>query len=398
MANEHVAPPPAFAWTRVDQNRRATRVLTAVMVIALAPLAAAATIWIAPWGMLVVAMLASFWVPLQRIVLEGRPEELLRLQAGIFTAAFAIGSVGLTLIATWGIHRFAARIILARASARRVDPTNAARLCRIVDSLSIGAGLLAPDVHIIDSPVPNAFSTSRNTRRASLIVTSGLLNVLDERELENVVAHELSHIGNHDTRFETLAAGLTAILTLPLAVLLRLFAMHWMIGTAATLASLWFLSMVLSVAGTALSRELDDMPRILVWWTLAGVAVTLYTLVCAPVIGLTIRNAATRSRDFLADADTVLITQDPEGLALALAKVHDAQRPSSRSLLATSRLLFVTPRSRWAEWMGDGSLVDARINELISMGTGFDWTTIEGATRPSDEPASTTPPTGARQI
>ena len=174
MANERVAPSPAFAWTRVDQNRRATRVLTAVMLVALAPVAAAATIWIAPWGMLVLAMLASFWGPLQRIVLEGRAEELVRLQAGIFTAAFVIGSVGLTLIATWGIHRFAARMILARAAARRVDRTNAPGLCRIVDNLSIGAGLPAPDVHIVDSPVPNAFSTSRNTRSASIIVTSGL--------------------------------------------------------------------------------------------------------------------------------------------------------------------------------------------------------------------------------
>lgn len=103
---------------------------------------------------------------------------------------------------------------------------------------------------------------------------------------------------------------------------------------------------------------------------------TLYALICAPVIGLTIRNAATRSRDFLADADAVLLTQDPEALAVALAKVHGAQRPSSRSLLATSRLLFVTPRSRWAELIGGESLVDARINEVISMGTGFDWTTI----------------------
>ncbi|HEX7259786.1 MAG TPA: M48 family metallopeptidase [Candidatus Saccharimonadia bacterium] len=209
-------------------------------------------------------------------------------------------------------YRFSASIALAIAGARPVAKKDAPELYRLVENLSITAGLPMPKVYIIDDPSPNAFATGRNPKNAVVAVTSGLLQLLDKEELEGVLAHEMSHVGNYDIRFMAIVMVLVTVISL---------------------VSNFFLHMSWGGGG----RREGGNP------ILAIVAIVASLL--APLIAGLLQLAVSRKREYLADASGALLTRYPEGLARALEKISAAseQQPLAHASTANAHMYFSNP-------------------------------------------------------
>lgn len=216
-------------------------------------------------------------------------------------------SVLMNVISYW----FSDRIVLSLHRARPVDPTKELELHRILENLSITAGLPLPKFYVIDDPAPNAFATGRNPRHAAMAVTTGLLKILDRSELEGVIAHELSHIGNRDMLVSTVAVVLVGFISILSDMFMR---------------SLWY-------------RSDDDRGR-------AGAIIFVIGLtlsILAPLIASLIHMAISRKREFLADASGALLTRYPDGLASALEKIAAYARPLRTATNATAHLFLENP-------------------------------------------------------
>lgn len=181
---------------------------------------------------------------------------------------------------------------------------------RTVENLAITAGLPKPKIYLINDSAPNAFATGRDPKHSSIAVTSGLLEKLDKTELEGVISHELSHIGNYDIRLMTIVVVLYGIVAL---------ASDWF------LRSLWFRN-----------REDRQTQGILI---LVGVVLA----VLAPIAALLIQLAISRKREYLADASGALLTRYPDGLVSALEKISKDQEPLEVANRATAHLYIVNP-------------------------------------------------------
>ncbi|MEK7082480.1 MAG: M48 family metallopeptidase [Patescibacteria group bacterium] len=230
---------------------------------------------------------------------------------GILYIAVAF-SVLMNIISYW----FSDKIVLALHRAEPVDFKANPELYRVLENLAITAGLPMPKFYLIRDPAPNAFATGRNSTHAVVAVTSGLLERLDRSELEGVLAHELSHIGNRDMLVSTVAVVLVGFISIISDMFMR---------------SLWFGGM----------SDGDDRDRgraggILI---LVGIAFSIL----APIIASLIHLAISRRREFLADASGALLTRYPEGLASALAKIAAYQRPMRTATNATAHLFFENP-------------------------------------------------------
>lgn len=220
-------------------------------------------------------------------------------------------SIAMNLISYW----FSDKIVLALHRARPVDLKSQPELYRILENLTITAGLPMPRLYVINDPAPNAFATGRNPAHAVVVVTTGLLERLERTELEGVLAHELSHIGNRDMLVSTIAVVLVGFISILSDMFMR---------------SLWFGGM----------RGGDNDERrsggILI---LIGIALSIL----APIIASLIHLAISRKREFLADASGALLTRYPEGLASALQKISSYQRPLRSATNATAHLFFQNP-------------------------------------------------------
>jgi len=264
--------------------------------------------------------------------------------------------------------------VLRLAGGQRVDRREEPALWRLIENLCVGAGLPEPAVYVVESSTPNAFSTGRDPRHASIVVTRGLLEVLDERELSGVLAHELSHIGNRDTNLSNLLAALVATMRLPLAALRELTSF----GSEPD--ALGFVIM-----GCAVVLAVAILPTFLVWMFVATaradsfalrevltLAAPGYAFFIGPAAATWLRKIILHQREFLADADAVLLTRDPEGLALALAKVGAAT--ASFTNVALAHLYFVDPPGSarsWFDGLPSHPTVEARIALLARMGDGI---------------------------
>ena len=209
------------------------------------------------------------------------------------------------------------KVVLMTSRAKLVDRKDAPELYRLVENLCIAAGLPTPKIYIINEAAPNAFATGRDPKHASVAVTSGLLAKLDKAELEGVIAHELSHIGNHDI----LLATLVSVVVGAVALLGNWFA-RW---------SFW--------GGNRRSSNNDEAGQISV--ILSIIAIVLAIL--APIVAQLIQLAISRRREFLADADGVLLTRYPEGLINALKKISADPQLLSVASEATAHLYFASP-------------------------------------------------------
>jgi heat shock protein HtpX len=207
---------------------------------------------------------------------------------------------------------------LAISQAHEVTKEEEPELYRTVENLCIGAGLPMPKVYVIEDGSPNAFATGRDPDHAAIAVTRGLLQKLDKLELEGVIAHELSHIGNYDTRVMTIV-----VILVGLAALMADFALRLTLFGAGRRSS---------------NRERGGGAAVMIIYAIALVAVIL-----TPIAAQLIRFAISRQREFLADASGALLTRYPEGLARALEKISADPDPLEVANKATAHLYINNP-------------------------------------------------------
>ncbi len=218
-----------------------------------------------------------------------------------------IFSIGMNIFSYWNSDKIA----LKMSGAVPADPAQYAELHRIVENLAITAGLPKPRVFIINDESPNAFATGRNKEHAAVAVTTGLLHVLDKNELEGVMAHELSHIGNKDILVSTVAVVLAGFI----AILSDIFLRSHIFG------------------GRSRDREGSNVLMI----------VGIVLAILAPIFATLVQLAISRKREYLADASGALLTRYPEGLANALEKIAAHAQPMQKASKATAHLFISNP-------------------------------------------------------
>lgn len=228
---------------------------------------------------------------------------------GILTIAI-IFSVVMNIAGYW----YSDKIALSMARAVPADPQQYTELHRMVENLAITAGLPKPKIYIILDSAPNAFATGRNTAHASVAVTQGLLTILDRSELEGVLAHELSHIGNRDILLQSMVAVLVGFVSILADMFTR---------------SLWF--------GGGRSNDDDNKAG----GVLAIVGIVF--IVLSPIIATLIQLAISRKREFLADASGALLTRYPDALASALSKISSYAQPMKTASNATAHMYISNP-------------------------------------------------------
>jgi heat shock protein HtpX len=221
-------------------------------------------------------------------------------------------SIVMAFVSYW----YSGKIVLSMSKAKEVNKDNGRELYRLVENLCITAGLPLPKIYIIEDTSPNAFATGRDPQHAAIAVTSGILGKLEKAELEGVIAHELSHIGNRDILISTIATVLVGIV-----VLLADWFRHW------------------SFFGGRSRNNNNNNGKLGI--IIAIVAIVLAIL--APFFAQLLNLAVSRKREFVADADAALLTRYPEGLARALEKISYNQ-PSLKSVnRATAHMFIVSP-------------------------------------------------------
>jgi heat shock protein HtpX len=230
-----------------------------------------------------------------------------------------------TLFMTWGSYFKSDKIALAMSHAQPADEGEYKQLHNIVDGLCIAGGLQKPRVYVVQDEAPNAFATGRNEEHAAIAVTTGLLAKMNRDELEGVVAHELSHIKNRDILVMTLAVTLVGTVVLLADVMIR--AMFWGGG-----------------------RDNDNRG---LGAPIAILGIVLLAL--SPIIAQLLQFAISRRREFLADADAVMLTRYPDGLVNALKKLGSDQTVVKTASRATAHLWIESPIARSAQEARRGS-------------------------------------------
>ena len=235
---------------------------------------------------------------------------------GYYAVAFA---VGLSIAMAWGSWYASDKIALSMSRAKPADEIEYRQLHNIVEEVSIGAGVPKPRVYVIDDDAPNAFATGRDPEHSAIAVTRGLIAKMNRAELQGVIAHELSHIKNRDTLIMTLAVTLVGVVVLLADWFLR--AMWWGGGRDRNRGS--GAGLPIAIIGFAL-------------------------LLLAPLFAQLLHFAISRRREYLADADAVLITRYPDGLIGALEKLRSDQTVVRSGSRATAHLWIEAPIPRAA--------------------------------------------------
>ncbi len=248
-------------------------------------------------------------------------------------------AVALSIVMNIGGYWYSDKLALAASGAKPADPVAFTELHRIVENLSITAGIPKPKLYVIDDPAPNAFATGRDPKHGAVAVTTGLIRMMERTELEGVIAHELSHIGNRDTLVMTVVVVLLGFVTLLSDFFLRA---HFFGGGG------------------------DRDNRFAALMVVAGIVLAIL----APIVAQLIQLAISRKREFLADASGALLTRYPEGLASALQKIGSYNAPMMNANHATAHLFISSPFGAKA-LKGLNTLfmthppVDARVKALI---------------------------------
>lgn len=229
------------------------------------------------------------------------------VELGLGATFFALVFSSLTSISS---YYFSDKMVLAISGAKKVARDSNPQLYGILENLSIGAGLpKTPDLYVIEDTAPNAFATGRNPNNAVVAVTSGLLQKLNKRQLEGVIAHEIAHIKNYDIRLMTIVVVLVGAVTMIANIILN----------------------------TRFSSRDDRKGGGLL--ILVGIVLALLS----PVIAELIKLAVSRNREYLADASATLITRDPEGLAQALEIISTDTEPLEVANEATAHMYISNP-------------------------------------------------------
>jgi heat shock protein HtpX len=229
---------------------------------------------------------------------------------------------------------------LALTGAQRIEKRDDPRLFRIVENLAITTGVPMPKVYIVDDPAPNAFATGRDPEHASVAATTGLLAIMDDDELEGVMAHELGHVQNYDIRVSMIVFGLVVAVGMISDFLVRL-----------------------AFFGRRDSN--NNNPLVLVFGLVA--------VIVAPLVAALVQLAVSRQREYLADATGALTTRHPDGLARALAKLEAYGRPMQKQNSSMAHLWISDPAKpgMMARLFATHPPLPARIERLQEMGGRF---------------------------
>ena len=226
----------------------------------------------------------------------------------------------------------AASLATAMTGAKEIEKKDNPRLWKTVENLSLTAGLPMPKVYIIDDPAPNAFATGRDPSHAVVAATTGLLDIMDDKELTAVMGHELSHVKNYDIRVSMIAFGLVCLIGYISDLGIRMMFFHD-----------------------------DDDER-----SPIGLIFLIVTSVLAPLAASLAQMAVSREREYLADASSVNITRYPEGMISALKKLDEHTRPMKHQNAATEALYINNPMRKgfWSNLFSTHPPIEKRIERL----------------------------------
>ena len=202
----------------------------------------------------------------------------------------------------------ASALAVAMTGAKEIQKSDNPRLYRVVENLSITLGMQMPKVYIIDDSAPNAFATGRDPKQAVVAATTGLLDIMDDRELTAVMAHEMGHVQNYDIRVSMIAFGLVSAIGILSDVVIRM---------------IFF------------SDNRNSNPIVLV----VGVVV----VILAPIAAIIVQTAVSRQREYLADASGALTIRDSDGMASALEKLLAYGKPMQKQASSTAQLFISNP-------------------------------------------------------
>ncbi|MEX1995410.1 MAG: M48 family metalloprotease [Candidatus Saccharimonadales bacterium] len=245
---------------------------------------------------------------------------------GLFSLSYAIFS-----------YFAGSRMALAINGAKQITKKDEPRLWRTIENLAITEGMPMPKVYIMDDPAPNAFATGRNHKKSAVCATTGLLKIMDDSELEGVMAHELAHVKNYDIRVNTIAFALIGIISM-----IADFFWHF------------------SIFGSNDRREGNQLVY----------ALTIAAVILAPLVATLIQLAISRRREFLADASGALTTRYPEGLASALQKIAKyGGTLKKHQNTSTAHMFFANPLTKGsiASLFSTHPPVEQRIKNLHEM-------------------------------
>ncbi len=268
---------------------------------------------------------------------------------GVFAFGGNIGVLGIVGILLIGYALFSyfasTSVVLSISGAHEVTKEEEWEFVRRVENLCIGAGLPMPRTWVLEDSAPNAFATGRDPAHSHVVVTRGLLDKLEPAELEGVLAHELSHIGNYDIRVMTIVTVLVGITALLSDIMLRL--------------TIW---------GSGSRRRSRDKGGGI---ALVLVLVAILAAIIAPIVAQFIKFAVSRRREYLADASGALLCRNPEALARALEKISGDQEPLEAANKATAHLYIENPLKEHASMLNGlfntHPPVEERIRLLRSM-------------------------------
>ncbi|MFA7308517.1 MAG: M48 family metallopeptidase [Patescibacteria group bacterium] len=223
---------------------------------------------------------------------------------------YFIFAIGFSVVSALISYYTGDKIALASTGAREIKKEDNPKIWRLVENLTITTGIPMPRVYIIPSQALNAFATGRDPKHASIALTTGIIEALENEELEGVIAHELSHVKNYD------------ILVMTIVVVL--------VGTISLIANMFMHGRLLSGSKRKEGGE---------WIMIIG----LILIILSPIVAQLIQLAISRRREYLADASGAMMTRHPEGLARALEKISGSKAPLTNASAATAHLFIANP-------------------------------------------------------
>ena len=203
----------------------------------------------------------------------------------------------------------AGSLAVAMTGAHQIEKSDNPRLYRIVENLSITLGMPMPKVYVIEDAAPNAFATGRNPQHAIVAATTGLMDIMTDRELTAVMAHEMGHVQNYDIRVSMIAFGLVSAIGILSDIVIRMFFFG--------------------------GDNRNNNPIVLV--------IGIVILILAPIVAAIVQMAVSRQREYLADATGAMTTRDSDGMASALEKLQQYGRPMKKQQSATAQLFISNP-------------------------------------------------------
>jgi len=219
--------------------------------------------------------------------------------------------IGVAAVYAFIQYFISSKLALAMTGAKEIQKRDNPRLFRIVENLAITLGIPTPKIYIIEDSAPNAFATGRDPKHAVVAATTGLMDIMDDRELEAVMAHEMGHVQNYDIRVSMIAFGLVSAIGILADVAIRMF----------------------FFGGDR--RENNVHPAVLI--------VGAVVIILAPIIATIVQLAISRQREYLADATGALTTRDSEGLAMALGKLQTYGKPMQRQTTSAAHMFMNDP-------------------------------------------------------